>query len=315
MTRIGVLITYYGERDLLRECLQSLVEQSVPPDEILVYDDASEAPAEEYVLPGQGVRVLRGDVNRGPAFGRNALLRSSESSVVHFHDADDLFHPLWCARVREAFESTDVDVVFTEVCAIRDARVEQERVLGVDRLARGDDLVRFCIRGAMLTPSGTYRRQVVQEIGGYRTDLAQSEDYDFHIRLAARGVRWTVITDPLVIQRLRSGGRHHRSVEVWSGCMQAILGLSSQLPSRYRPDLADAAVRAGSQLYKLGARSEASAAFKLAAQLGPPCFSTHRRLYRLLSRAFGFQTTEQLGRTYRRVMPNRLRAYVADRGW
>jgi hypothetical protein len=31
---IGVLITYYGERDLLRECLDSLANQAQLPDEL-----------------------------------------------------------------------------------------------------------------------------------------------------------------------------------------------------------------------------------------------------------------------------------------
>ncbi len=33
---IAVLITYYGERELLRECLESLRDQTSPPAEILV---------------------------------------------------------------------------------------------------------------------------------------------------------------------------------------------------------------------------------------------------------------------------------------
>src|SRR2546427_12916521 len=66
---IGVLITYHDERELLRECLESIARQTVPPDEVLVFDDASKAPAAAYVPAGLPVRVLRTEANRGPSHG------------------------------------------------------------------------------------------------------------------------------------------------------------------------------------------------------------------------------------------------------
>jgi len=311
---IGVLITYYGERELLRDCLESIASQARLPDEILIYDDASDAPAEDYVPVGLPVRVLRGAENRGPAFGRNRLLQESTSSYIHFHDADDLFSPDWHARVREVLESRDIDVVFTEIDAHREGGPNSERVLALSSLGVGDnDLVRFCIRGVMLVPSGTYRREAVQAIGGYRTSLWQSEDFDFHVRLAASGPKYAVITDPLVIIRVRPGGRSRNQVQTWSGYVEAIANLANELPRSYRSDLADAAGRAGSTLFKLGARAEASAAFKLAGWLGPPRFSSQRPLYRALVSSVGFERTEQLAQAYRNVLPAGLRAYIGGR--
>ncbi len=309
---ISVLITYYGERDLLRECLESIADQVTRPDEIVVYDDASDAPARDYVPAGLPVRVLRGAENLGPAYGRNQLLQASTSAYVHFHDADDLFDPDWCARVRAVIESNAIDVVFTEIDAYGECGIQSKRVLALSSLAAGDnDLVRFCIRGVMLVPSGTYRRETVLAIGGYRTSLWQAEDFDFHVRLAATDPRYAVITDPLVIIRVRPGGRSRNRVQTWSSYVQAVATLSEELQDCYRPDLADAAVRGGAALFKLGARADARAAFRLAARLGPPRFSTQRRLYRALASAVGFERAEQLAQLYRSVLPAGIRAYVA----
>jgi GT2 family glycosyltransferase len=308
---IAVLITYYGERELLRECLESLRDQTRLPDEILVYDDASDAPAEDYLPTGLPVQVLRGCVNRGPAYGRNRLLLASQSAYVHFHDADDLFSPDWHTRVRDVVQATRADVVFTEINAQSDQGVHSERVLALDGLAAGEDLVRFCIQGVMLVPSGTYRRETVLSIGGYDTSLAQAEDFDFHVRLAASGPRFAVIGDPLVTIRVRAAGRSRNGVQTWSSFVEAVATLSTELPPSYRSDFADAAARAGSTLFKLGARAEANHAFKLAARLGPPRFSSQRPVYRFLATRVGFETTEQLARAYRGILPARLRAYLA----
>src|SRR5438552_8252612 len=94
--RVAVLITYYNERFMLRDCLQSLYRQSAPVDEVLIYDDCSLYPAEDYLVLGRAVRVIRATQNKGPSMGRNRLLAECSSEYVHFHDADDLFRPNWC---------------------------------------------------------------------------------------------------------------------------------------------------------------------------------------------------------------------------
>src|ERR1700730_15948409 len=108
---IGILITYWNERELLTECLESIGQQIDRVDEVLVYDDASDYPAKDYLPPGSITRVIRGDRNRGPSYGQNALLASSRSEYVHFHDADDLILPGWCARLRAELVASNVDVV------------------------------------------------------------------------------------------------------------------------------------------------------------------------------------------------------------
>jgi glycosyltransferase involved in cell wall biosynthesis len=312
---ISVLITYYDEREMLRECLESLGQQTDPPDEIFIYDDASKAPAKRYVPAAMDVRILRSETNHGPSYGRNALLAASNSDYVHFHDADDLFHPDWCARVRDAIDSERVDAVFTEILSVGEHGVASTGVLGLQHLAPDADLVRFCIRGVMLTQAGTYRREAVVRIGGYRTDVWQSEDYDFHIRLAASGIRYAAITEPLVTQRLRPGARHYKWLEVWTSYLQAVERLSTELHGQYLPDLADAAARAGSALFQLGDRAQARRAFRLVERIGPPSFSTQRRMYQLLARLIGFERTEQLAKAYRGALPQGFRAYFATRGW
>jgi hypothetical protein len=163
----------------------------------------------------------------------------------------------------------------------------------------------------MLVPSGTYRRQTALAMGGYRTALWQAEDFDFHVRLAATGPRYAVIADPLVIIRVRQGGRSRDRVQTWTCYAQAVEMLSTELPSSYRSDLADAAARAGSMLFKLGARAEASSAFGLSARLGKPRFTTQRPLYRLLASTVGFERTEQFAQAYRGMLPAGVRAYFA----
>lgn len=310
---IGVLITYFGERQMLGECLDSLLSGPDIPEEIIVHDDASEAPAMDYLPGGVRVSVIRAQTNQGPARSRNTLLRAAHTDFVHFHDADDLFTPMWCLRVREALERSAHDAVFTEVSSVYQGRVFADQVVLLSRLRQEPDLVRFCLSGAMLVPAGTYRREVVQAIGGYREALWQAEDFDFHVRLAASGISYAVLDEPLVVIRLRTESRSQKQIEVWTSALQAIEHLAEELPMGYRPDLSDTAARAGSILFKLGAPAEARRAFRLARHLGRPRFSGQGSAYRFIARRFSPEVAERVAAGYRAVFPHSLRARIS--GW
>jgi glycosyltransferase involved in cell wall biosynthesis len=302
---IGVLITYYNEREMLRECLESLLTQPKPPDEILVYDDASSNPAEDFLpldFPG---RVIRGDTNRGPGHGRNVLLHESQSEYVHFHDADDLFHPDWCQEVRSAIDRTAADIVLTEITSVRDGRRVSEHVLGLSTLRTEPDLVSFGLRGSILVPATTFRRVLGERLGGFRTRevLPQSEDFDFHIRLAA-GSRYTVVARPLVTQRLRDGS-HSSSADgqrlCWTSAVTALDLLATELPVRYRDEIADAYVRVGTQLLGAGARDEARVAYRKATSIGRPRYVRRPWTYRIVAQVLGPEAATWLSRARRRL--------------
>lgn len=309
-SRLAVLITYYNEGNLLSRCLRSLAKQTRPVDEIVVYDDASDIPPESHIPAGMQVHVVRGEKNVGPAKARNALLQNTEGSIIHFHDSDDEFMPTWCERVRTAFEEGTADIVFTEVTFVHEDGKRIERLLHLDRVVRGEDLTRFCIRGAMVTSTGTYRRDVIVGMGGYRGDLWQAEDWDFHIRLSAQDLRVHVLDEPLVIMHGRLESRSRNVTEVWSSAVRAIELLASEIPARYTPDLSNAAARAGSTLFQAGAVGEARRAFRLARRLGRPALLDRPALYRYVTRLAGQESAERASQVYRRLFPAAVRSLL-----
>lgn len=315
MTRksLGILITYHNERELLSECLASL-RASGEPDEIWVYDDASTERPDPWIPAGMTVRVIRGDVIHGPAYGRNRLLEACHCDFVHFQDSDDLFDPAWCLTVREKLDNSNVDAVFTEIATFQHGARATERVLNVKRLQTAPDLLDFCLKGPMLVPAGTYRRSLLQKIGGYRETLWQSEDFDFHVRLALQQPAYEVIDVPLIVQRLRTESRSQNTAQVWQSTIQAVTLLSKEIPGAYRSRLAEVAASAGSELFRHGARSEARAAFAIANRLGPPLFDKQWGLYRCVARTIGPMAAEYVALAYRKILPPALRNSMRNMG-
>jgi glycosyltransferase involved in cell wall biosynthesis len=314
---LSALITYHNEKGLLREALESVLRQERRPDEVLVYDDASAYPAEDYIPKDWSVRVIRGPINRGLGFARNRLMEESSCEYVHYHDADDLFHPDWCRRVRALVDRTRPDIVITEIRSFCDKGMLCDAVLGLNRLADIGDLVRFGLLGSILAPATTFRRELGLKIGGFRLreKLPFSEDGDFHIRLAAASSSHEAILDPLVLQRIRhdslSRNQGLARLECFTSGLITIRSLSGLLNARYRPDLAEAAARLGSILFRAGDRPHAKEAFYLARELGAH-FRLQKPWYRAAARTLGQERAEHLGLIYRKAIPERIRGLLHD---
>ena len=305
--KLSFLITYHNEGAWLSECLQSIVPQLRDDDEVVVYDDASTDAAAPFLLRDQRVRCIRGSANVGPARARNELIRASKGSHLHFHDADDLCAGTWRDRVSSAFDE-NTDVVFTDVESFNATGERWTNVMNVKRLAETGDLLAFALRGGMLAPSGTYRREAIDRVGGYRADLWQSEDYDFHIRLALSQPAWRVIPEDLVHIRRHTGQRSRLKREVWSCAVDSLERNAANFPATAHVHVARAATRAGSELFAIGAKTEAERAFALAQRFGGARYD--RGIMQKLTGVVGALPAEQIAALYRRLIPAPLRARV-----
>ena len=218
--RLTVGITYHNECELLSSCVKSLLSQIDNTVEVLIYDDASEFPARGYVLQSENVRIIRGEANLGPAKARNLILKEAKGEYIHFHDSDDWFNEKWFEKVSSHFGKSDA--IFTEVTSYRGSEVFLARVMEVAPLADNKSLLKFAIEGFILVPSGTYRKTLVEQLGGYREELWQSEDWDFHVRMALKNPVIEVIDEPLVYIRIRQESRSQNSVETSTDTLKSI---------------------------------------------------------------------------------------------
>lgn len=109
---VSVVIPCYNGSPFLRETLDSVLNQTHNPLEVLVVDDGSTddsaAIAQSY---GQPVRVLR-QRNQGESVARNRGIEESRGDWIAFLDADDAWKPTKLQRQLEAIRP-DVACVHT----------------------------------------------------------------------------------------------------------------------------------------------------------------------------------------------------------
>ncbi len=203
---LALLAPAFNAAAFLPRLLASAAEQTAPFDEIWVYDDCSTDDT-AAVAARLGARVVRGDVNRGCSFGKNALAQATTCAWVHFHDADDLLLPHFVETARAWMAKDEQDAVLFG-CEERDAATGAliSTSTPIDADLRADPL-RAVTDAKFNSICGLYRRRRFVDVGGYDLDplVHYNEDQAMHARLAAAGLR--LAGDPtIVVRNLRRSG-------------------------------------------------------------------------------------------------------------
>ncbi len=94
---LTVVVPNFNHAHYLPECLQAILDQSVPPTEIIVIDDASTdnsvAVIERLAEIHPSIRLVRNEQNQGVPFNANRGVELARGEFVYFAAADDWVLP------------------------------------------------------------------------------------------------------------------------------------------------------------------------------------------------------------------------------
>lgn len=205
-TRLALLVPAYNAEAFLPRLFKSVAAQTVPFDEILVYDDCS-TDGTAATAESLGARIVRGDVNRGCSFGKTALLHETSCGWVHFHDADDLIDPGFVEIARQWIAQDSADVVAFGCDERWDDTDESIGTNIPDDAALARDPAGYTITHKINAISGLYRREAVLRAGGFDLDAAvlYNEDQAFHAQLARAGLRFRADARVMMVNLRRRG--------------------------------------------------------------------------------------------------------------
>lgn len=121
MPTISVIVPIYNVESYLRQCVDSILEQTFCDYELILVDDGSPdgcpAICDEYARRDSRVRVLHKE-NGGVAAARNAGLDAALGEYIFFLDSDDWLHRATLERMLDICEKTNGDMVICNLeCA------------------------------------------------------------------------------------------------------------------------------------------------------------------------------------------------------
>jgi glycosyltransferase involved in cell wall biosynthesis len=199
---VSVVIPVYNRAHLIGRAISSVLAQTYRHFEIIVVDDASSdglaAALAEFSDPR--LRCLVHPRNRGAAAARNTGIASATGDFVAFLDSDDSWYPDKLAFQVAAMRDQTVDVA-GHVCAYDCIKVGYSPRKIVPNWI-GQRFQRAVLFGCTCGPGTTLlcRRTIFAEIGPLDEELRRLEDWDWLLRLAAKGYR--LLASPRALARV-----------------------------------------------------------------------------------------------------------------
>ncbi|MBI3154309.1 MAG: glycosyltransferase [Burkholderiales bacterium] len=204
----------YNAAAYLEEAVASVMRQTHPAVELIVVDDGSRdgSPAivERLAAQHPGRIRLVAQANAGPYPARNHGLKLARGDFIAFLDADDWWREDFVARLLAALAADET--VALAYCGWQNVGLAGGRgdPFVPPDYEQEDKAARF-LRAAAPWPIHTalVRRRVLDEVGGFDTDLPTCMDYDLWLRIAvSRPIR--------LVPEVMAFYRHHQSGQITS---------------------------------------------------------------------------------------------------
>lgn len=207
----SVVICTRDRPEELQRCLASLPQQTYPPREIIVVDNASRDKRTRAVVLAADAIYVRED-RPGLDIARNSGARRANSEIVAYTDDDVILHRHWLERLVTAFDNPQIAAVTglvlpAELTTEAQVHFETYWSFGQGYHRQDFDTARFAAHAHGVFPawkvgagaSMAFRREVFDQVGYFdeRLDVGQagcSGDSEFWYRLLAKG--WSCRYEP-----------------------------------------------------------------------------------------------------------------------
>jgi glycosyltransferase involved in cell wall biosynthesis len=223
ITKVSVIIPVYNVEAYLRQCLNSIVGQTLREIEIICVDDGSTdgsaAILKEYAQKDGRIKVITQE-NAGAGAARNVGLDSATGQYLYFCDPDDWCRTKMLSKLVEAADRDKSDIV---ICGRTIYDAETGRKLGSvgfpDKVWMLPEC--FCVSKiadiAFSVTRGTvwdklFRRDLVDSLNLRFQNLRRNNDLYFVNVAVAHAKKMSVVRSPLYCHRVNRRGSLQKNI-------------------------------------------------------------------------------------------------------
>jgi teichuronic acid biosynthesis glycosyltransferase TuaG len=231
----SVIITSHNCESFIKSSLESALNQSLKPLEVIVVDDASKDKTFSILQRLERsislLRVYRNPVNRERCFSRNFGAKVARGDWVCFLDCDDIWENNYLNRVNELLKGGLFSAVYGNPSFFIDP---EGRILKRKKKPK-ESFEELLFSGRVGYPSGScFKREVFLRLGGYSEKYLLREDWEIFLRfyLSGESIGYTPLL-PFGIRehRNRTSKGNEKFLET---TLRVYEDYKKKIPDRYR---------------------------------------------------------------------------------
>lgn len=198
---ISVLITTKNRILYLKRAVQSVINSSLCPDEIIIVNDGGELVTDSmFFLPKENIKlvIINSEFSLGANKARNLAIKQCNGDFVFFLDDDDYFEVDSIAKRIKAFDNPDIGLVSCGFSIVKSSNLDGKFRVKIPRMHKVtfNDLIKS---GNLIgsTSLVCMRRETLLNSGLFDESLPCFQDYDLWLRVS-RLSKVLIINEPLV---------------------------------------------------------------------------------------------------------------------
>lgn len=215
--KYSVLMSVYNKEnsEYLKESILSMLQQSVPPDEIVIVKDGPLTDELERVLEGfkddRTIKIIAIEQNVGLGKALNIGVTQCRNELIARMDTDDISEKNRCEKQLEVFNNyNEISLVGTATYEFKD---DTENIVAHKEVKVDHSEIKrqMKYRNPIIHPTVMFKKSDLLKAGNYQ-HYFYNEDYYMWIRMLQHGFIFKNINEPLVKMRindetyLRRGG-------------------------------------------------------------------------------------------------------------
>jgi glycosyltransferase involved in cell wall biosynthesis len=182
---ISVVIPTFNRRQTIGRSIDSVLNQTLFPSEIIVVDDGSTDGTSDYIQSNFPSIKLLSQPNKGVSAARNMGIKSADANWIALLDSDDeWFSQKLEKQVLALSQNPDVKFCHTEEIWFRNGvHVNQMK----KHQKYGGHIFSKCLDICRISPSSVlFHQSLLDDVGYFDKDLKVCEDYDLWLRITAK---------------------------------------------------------------------------------------------------------------------------------
>ena len=208
---ISVVIPSYNRKEFLKRSIDSAINQTKKPFEIIVVDDGSTDGTETMIKSDYDFVKFIKQKNKGVSAARNVGIKVSIGEWICFLDSDDEWKKDKLEKQIIAMKSNPGYKFFhsNEIWIKNGIRINQKK----KHKKYGGDIFDKCLDMCRISPSSVMiNKTVFDKVGNFNEDLVVCEDYELWLRICDK-YRVFFIDEPLIIKYGGHQGQLSYSIE------------------------------------------------------------------------------------------------------
>ena len=182
--KVSVIIPTFNSGAYLNEAINSVLNQTYSPIEIIVVNDGSTDSTDNILREYLNDIKYLSQENLGPASARNLGIKHAKGEYIAFLDADDIWLPEKIEKQVDIFrKNPGTALVYSRFINFDD---ESGNDMGIfpDKVYSGFIFDKLLLKTTILLSTAIVKSSVLFAVGGFNENLFTAEDTNLYLRIA-----------------------------------------------------------------------------------------------------------------------------------